>query len=162
MKTLYRSRTDRMVGGVCGGIAACFDVDPTWVRLGAVLLLLLTEGLAAVVYLVMMVVVPEEPELLPPPVPPMAAPVTEPAASPVGESLAEEPPAAPVPPAPGAPQVAGAVRGGRGGVVAGAVLIVLGAAFLVAQVVPSLDVWRLWPLVVIAVGVSIVVKRGRD
>ena len=34
MKRIYRSRQDRMVCGVCGGIAEYFDLDPSLVRLG--------------------------------------------------------------------------------------------------------------------------------
>ena len=33
MKTLYRSNTDRMIAGVCGGIGEYFNIDPTLVRL---------------------------------------------------------------------------------------------------------------------------------
>ena len=33
MKRLYRSNTDRMIAGVCGGIGEYFDIDPTLVRL---------------------------------------------------------------------------------------------------------------------------------
>lgn len=33
-KRLYKSRNDKMLGGVCGGIAEYFDIDPTLVRLG--------------------------------------------------------------------------------------------------------------------------------
>ena len=39
-KRLYRSRRDVMIAGVCGGIAEYFDVDPTIVRLIAVILVL--------------------------------------------------------------------------------------------------------------------------
>ena len=37
-KRLYRSRENRMICGVCGGIADYFNVDPTLIRLGLVLL----------------------------------------------------------------------------------------------------------------------------
>ena len=60
MKRLYRSRDDRMIAGVCGGLANYFAIDPTIVRL------LFVVGLFAVggtfwVYLIMMLVIPEEP-----------------------------------------------------------------------------------------------------
>lgn len=59
-KRLYRSRTDRMLLGVCGGLGKYFDVDPTLVRVIAVVLLLL--GLTGIlVYLVLAVVIPVEP-----------------------------------------------------------------------------------------------------
>ena len=37
MKRIYRSRQDRMVCGVCGGIAEYFDLDPSLVRLGCII-----------------------------------------------------------------------------------------------------------------------------
>lgn len=40
VKRLFRSRTNAVLGGVCGGIGEYFDVDPTWVRLLVVLLTL--------------------------------------------------------------------------------------------------------------------------
>lgn len=60
-KTLYRSTTDYKIAGVCGGIAAYFDMDPTVVRLVAVALLLFGIAPAVVLYLVIWLVVPEEP-----------------------------------------------------------------------------------------------------
>lgn len=58
-KKLYRSNSDKMIAGVCGGIAEYFDVDPTIVRLGAVLLTFLTAFFPCVVaYVIAMVIVP--------------------------------------------------------------------------------------------------------
>jgi phage shock protein C len=60
---LYRSRDDRIVGGVCAGLAERFDLDPSLVRiLWAVLSLLSGLLPGAVLYVVMLIVVPEEPE----------------------------------------------------------------------------------------------------
>jgi phage shock protein C len=61
-KKLYRSRTDRMVGGICGGLGKYLNVDATLLRLIAVLLLVLTGVVPVVIaYLVMMLIVPLEP-----------------------------------------------------------------------------------------------------
>ena len=58
-KKLYRSRTDRKIWGVCGGLAKYFDIYPTIVRVIAILSLLLgTLGIWA--YIIMALVVPEE------------------------------------------------------------------------------------------------------
>ena len=65
-KRLYRSRHDRMIGGVCGGLAQYFHMDPTVVRLLAVLGLVIAGG-TFWAYIVMMIVVPEEPEIITPP-----------------------------------------------------------------------------------------------
>lgn len=56
-KRLYKSREDKMVCGVCGGIAEYFDVDPTLVRLGAVLLR--CSGTGILVYIAAAVIIPE-------------------------------------------------------------------------------------------------------
>lgn len=56
-KKLRRSRKERMIAGVCGGLAEYFHRDPTWIRLLFVLFLLL-GGSAILVYLVMWLVVP--------------------------------------------------------------------------------------------------------
>ncbi len=58
-KRLYRSRDNRMLGGVCGGLAEYFNIDPTLVRL-AFLLLFLAAGSGPLLYLVMWIIVPEE------------------------------------------------------------------------------------------------------
>lgn len=59
-KRLYRSRSNRMIAGVCGGIAEYFGIDPTVVRI-AFLVSLLIPGPQAIFYLVAWVVIPEEP-----------------------------------------------------------------------------------------------------
>lgn len=58
-KRLYRSKKDKMLGGVCGGIAEYFDVDPTIVRLIWVLLAL-TYGTGILAYLIAWIIVPEK------------------------------------------------------------------------------------------------------
>lgn len=60
-RRFYRSRADRMLGGVSGGLAAYFDIDPTVVRLLWVFGAVLSGGLFAIAYLVLWIVVPEEP-----------------------------------------------------------------------------------------------------
>lgn len=61
-KRLYRSKKDRMIAGVCGGLAEYFNVDPVVVRVIAVLLLL-PGGLPGFLpYVVLWIVVPESPE----------------------------------------------------------------------------------------------------
>jgi len=59
-KRLYRSRKNKMLAGVCGGIAEYFDVDPTLIRLLWVLLIL-AGGAGIVLYLLALVIVPEQP-----------------------------------------------------------------------------------------------------
>jgi phage shock protein C len=59
-RRLYRSRSDRMIAGVCGGLADYLGVDPTVVRLLTVASLLL-PGPQVLAYLLAWILVPEEP-----------------------------------------------------------------------------------------------------
>ena len=59
-KKLYRSRTDKKVCGVCGGLAQYLDMDVTVMRLIAVLLAVFAGG-GLLAYLICALVIPEEP-----------------------------------------------------------------------------------------------------
>lgn len=59
VKKLYRSRQDRQIAGVCGGLGEYFNVDPTIIRLLFVLFTFL-GGPGLIVYIVLAMVVPEE------------------------------------------------------------------------------------------------------
>ncbi len=58
-RRLYRSRTERMVWGVCGGLAKYFDVDPVLVRIIFVLLTF-ANGVGIIAYIIMAIVIPLE------------------------------------------------------------------------------------------------------
>lgn len=61
VKRLYRSRDDRMIAGVCGGLAEYFNVDPVIVRI-IFFILLLPGGLPGLLpYIILWIVVPEKP-----------------------------------------------------------------------------------------------------
>ncbi|EKD54477.1 MAG: stress-responsive transcriptional regulator [uncultured bacterium] len=60
-KRLYRSRQQRVLAGVCGGVAEYFNVDPTWVRIGFILLCLLGLGAFILVYVIFWLIVPNSP-----------------------------------------------------------------------------------------------------
>jgi phage shock protein C len=62
-KKLYRSKNDRMVAGVCAGLANYFNTDPTVIRILAIVCLLVFNFMALVAYLILTVIVPvEKPE----------------------------------------------------------------------------------------------------
>jgi phage shock protein PspC (stress-responsive transcriptional regulator) len=65
-KRLERSKSNRVLGGVCAGVANYLNMDPTLVRVLTVLITLFT-GVPVIVYLVMLLVVPEEGAATPPP-----------------------------------------------------------------------------------------------
>ncbi len=158
-RRLYRSRHDRMVSGVCGGIADHYEIDPTLVRLLAVVLTLVSFGTAVVVYVVMAIVVPEEPVADSEGSGPVMA-SAPPAPSPTPSGAIPPPGVPPAPPPPaGGPGPLPEHRPGRGGVTFGVVLVVLGLALLLSQFVPGLDLWRLWPLIIVAIGIRVMLRR---
>ena len=62
-KKLYRSKTDKKLAGVCGGLAEYFNMDSTVMRLVVVLLALFSVGVLA--YIVAALVIPEKPDEIP-------------------------------------------------------------------------------------------------
>lgn len=62
-KILTRSINDRMVAGVCGGLANYMGMDPTVIRLIFVLLFFVTGPGVLLAYFIMMMIVPEEPKV---------------------------------------------------------------------------------------------------
>jgi phage shock protein C len=160
---LYRSRDERMFGGVAGGIAEEIDVDPTLVRIAWVVFALLTGGAALLVYFALLFVIPEEPEM----------PAGEPA--PAGSTTA-----AGVPPGTAPDRTAartarearrearradraarGADRSRSGGLLVGGLLVAVGVWFLVRRYIPQLDTNLLWPLVLVLLGVVLIVVALR-
>lgn len=62
MKKIYLSRTDRKIGGVCGGLGEYFDKDSTLFRILFVLITLLSFGMGIVAYILMWLIIPKKPE----------------------------------------------------------------------------------------------------
>jgi len=61
LRKLYRSRVDKKLFGVCGGLGVHFGVDPVFVRILFVAFAIASFGLAIVAYLLLSILVPEEP-----------------------------------------------------------------------------------------------------
>jgi len=123
---LYRSRRDRMLAGVAGGLAEQWRVDPSLVRVVWAVLVPLTGGIALLVYVIMAIVVPEEWDVR------------------VGS----------VSPAPDGPRMpSGQAVGDTGRLLIGALLVLVGLYFLARQYLPRLDFDWFWPLILIGLGV---------
>jgi phage shock protein C len=60
VKRLYRSEKERMLWGVCGGIADYFEVDPTIIRLLWVLGTLASFGFGVVLYIIAAIIIPKK------------------------------------------------------------------------------------------------------
>ncbi len=58
-KKLFRDTDDRIISGVCAGIGHYFGVEPRWIRLAALVLLIVTMGSVLPVYIILWIVVPK-------------------------------------------------------------------------------------------------------
>jgi len=145
MKKLYRSRKDRMLGGVCGGIAEYFSIDPVIVRIVAVAFFF-AGGSAVLAYIIGLIVIPNEP---------WGMPVAETKAEPAPQAMSAAAP-------PAAPNSNNSVP-----LTLGIVLIVIGTIFLLHNI-PFFhpyywQVWRFtrhffWPSLLIAFGIFIIAR----
>ena len=62
-KKLYRSRQDRIIAGICGGLGQYLGIDPTIIRVLFVLFSLPGAGTGIILYALMWVAIPREPEV---------------------------------------------------------------------------------------------------
>ena len=58
-KRIYRSKKDAILGGVCGGLAEYFNLDPVLIRLLWVIGTLLSFGVGIIAYLIALIIIPE-------------------------------------------------------------------------------------------------------
>ena len=61
VKRLYRSGKEKVLGGVCGGIAEYFGIDPVIIRLLWAVLTLLSFGVGVLAYLIAWLIIPRNP-----------------------------------------------------------------------------------------------------
>lgn len=144
-KKLYRSRTDRFIGGICGGLAEYFDVDSTIVRIVAVIVAI-WGGVGIFAYIVGLIVIPEEP----------VKGGDKMAKENKKEDFSKKMESA-------AQQVKSEIEKNptKGQWIGGLILIALGVLFLVNQFVPSLDFGKMWPVILIVIGASIIANNTR-
>jgi phage shock protein C len=150
---LYRSRDDRVLTGVAGGVAEALDADPSVIRVVWALLVFLTGGIALVAYVVMAFVVPERPAG----VPVNGAPGTGGPAGPPSGASAPDGWTVPPPAAPEYHRRRDQADRARGGLVLGLVLIFIGGLFLLRQFLPFFDLAFWWPVGAIGLGVLLIV-----
>lgn len=141
-KRLYRSTTDRVIGGVASGLATYFNLDPLLVRLLFIIFTIFGGG-AVVIYIVLWIVTPENPLLY-----------EKPKNEPTMETHEQ----------PHSPQKDPVKKGTpehtktRGNLIGGLVLITLGAIFLADQFIPRIDFGDLWPAILIVIGIALLVN----
>ena len=181
-RQLFRSRDDRMLAGVAGGLAELWDADSSLIRIVWAILVPFTGGFALLAYVIMALVVPEEEEnpvayaqpaaasTSPPPRPesPTGGGNSAPAG---GESPAPLAASSAPPDWRSARREARAARragrrdhhGGPGnvGILIGSLLVIAGIYFLIRQYVPDIDLNWLWPAALIALGVVVLLAAFR-
>lgn len=146
---LERSRTNRVIGGVCGGLAEYLDIDATFVRV-VMIVLGFPFGIGILIYFVLLFLMPNpgDPQ-------PFVRPMPT-----VGTAADRDLPAPPA----GAPEDVDPreVERRRGGL--GVLLVALGVIFMLGNVgaFRFIDWHVIWPLVLIALGVFLIAKRVRS
>ena len=60
-KRLWRSRKERKIAGICGGLGVYFGIDPVWIRIIFVIFFIL-GGTAFIVYILLWILIPLEPD----------------------------------------------------------------------------------------------------
>ncbi|MFH0966384.1 MAG: PspC domain-containing protein [Methanobacteriota archaeon] len=62
-KRIYRSRSDKIIAGICGGLGKYLDIDPVFIRI-IFIILVLTVGSGLLIYLIAWILIPLEPEYI--------------------------------------------------------------------------------------------------
>jgi phage shock protein C len=144
---LERSRTNRVISGVCGGIADYLDIDATFVRV-VMVILAFPFGVGVLIYFVLLFLMPNPGEATP-----FVRPVTgDPAVDPATAVM-------PASPRLVDPMVTERRRNGLG-----ILLVAVGGVFLLGNMgaFRFIDWHYIWPVVLIAVGVYFIAQRSRS
>jgi phage shock protein C len=149
-KKIYRSRKDYMIAGVCGGIAEYFDIDSTLVRLLTVLIVLV-GGAGVIAYIIAWIVIPKNPEQ-------------------ISDKAFEERENIKEKVKKGAKDVIEEVKEHfeseepshksekNRRILGGIIVIAIGLVFLLNSIFPWVGWGRLWPVILIAVGIIIMIQ----
>ena len=127
-KKLYRSKRNRMISGVSGGLAEYFDLDPVLIR-ALFIITTIAWGTGLLAYIILWIITPEE----------------KLSADSIRAEEEEE------------HGVESTATSGRTKAL-GIILISLGVLILIAQIVPDIRFEYLWPVVLIIVGAMIILK----
>lgn len=140
---LERSRTNRVIGGVCGGLGEYLDIDPTFVRV--VMVILGFGGVGILIYILLLFLMPQPGE----PVPFVRS---------ATDATTVIDPAAPV-----VSVVADPAAAERRRNAVGILLVAVGAIFMLGNLgfFRGLDWKYIWPLIIIALGVYLISQRTR-
>lgn len=143
--TFYRSSSNKVVAGVCGGLAEKLVVDPVIIRLIFVLLAVFAGG-GVLAYIILWIVLPERPWTDSYAYKGSSQSFSEANTESQGEqnpgkNFVEDPVPNP--------------ETNKTQLIAGTILIALGGLFLVAAFIPRINVYDLWPVALIVIGLFI-------
>ena len=138
---LYRSRTDRVLGGVAGGIARSMNIDSAVIRIIFALLIIFAGG-GLLLYIILWIALPEEPFYFQQESDPASA---SPKAEPDSTGPAPAPPVYPA-------------RHNNGALIGGLILIAIGALFLIDRVFPHIHFrfHDFWPIIIVIAGIVLI------
>lgn len=147
-RKLFRSKKDRFVAGVSGGLGEYFDIDPLVFRL-VFILLTIFAGSGVIIYIICWILMPE---------------AGEKRSGEVGESVKE-----------GASKMAQEIKekagelekdqkDKKGKMVGGLIILGIGLIFLFQNIMPQygLDFGKLWPLIIIVIAIGIIIDSGKN
>ena len=137
---LFRSRTDKVFGGVCGGIAKSLNTDPFIIRL-VFALLFIFAGSGILLYIILWIALPEEPITFYSETNPM------PEGDQPGPTETQAGPTEPFP----VPQ-----KRNNGTLIVGLVLICMGIVFLADRLMPGINFRDFWPVIIIVAGLALI------
>jgi phage shock protein C len=150
-KKFYRSRTDKVVAGVCGGLAEYFDIDPVLVRLLFVVLTIAAGG-GVLAYIILWIITKEKPldfnqSQNPPVMENQPSNSQEPQGSQENQKYDPflKPPRR---------------HRDRGSLIGGLVLITLGALFLADEFIPHVSFGDLWPILLVVIGIGLLINSA--
>lgn len=148
-KRLQRNEQDKMIAGVCSGLADYFDVDVTWIRIAFVVAVMAgASGLLA--YIVLWIAVPRKPYI--------------PDYAKFNADYKVYDQANPNNPVPGAAFPLKKQGKGSGRIIAGSIFIFFGTFFLLNEfdLIPDwVEIHNLWPLILIAMGLYTLARSAK-
>lgn len=147
-KKLYRSREDRVIAGVAGGLAEYFNIDSTLVRI-IIVILAIWGGFGLIAYIIGAIVIPEEPggiEMADKKTPKRTVKKEEPV---VVEQRTEE-------------KEVFDFKRMQGEQIFGLIVLFIGLIFLLEAFIPGFSFGKLWPLILIGLGLWMISGRGRE
>jgi phage shock protein PspC (stress-responsive transcriptional regulator) len=131
---LYRSTTDKVIGGVCGGLGDYLNIDPVIVRIAFVLLAVF-GGSGVLVYIILWIVIPEQKYFI-------DIEMNKSGDAKVETGVFVDP--------------VTSNRKKNSSLIAGIALIAFGLLFLADRLIPMYNLWDFWPLLLVVAGVLLI------